>query len=201
MDPTRRVLAVAGIVAALASLGCAKTERSRVRTPAETSVPLPEWAPENPSPEFLRAARVLKPYAEESSEALGDDLSRRTAQARYKLTLPAAWEFFGTLSDEQIEHLLAAKELRLTMKTMTETQRTALHHHLDVYREVMENVSDPEYGGDPWVVLYKFGATEDLSNVEVQFLVRSSGIVAFLLRVRRRDGSLSPPLPTGLGRI
>jgi hypothetical protein len=173
----------------------------RGTTVTKTDIPLPEWAPEDPSPEFLRAAKVLRPYAEERAAAPQDDLSRRTARARYTRTLTAAWEFFGTLSDDQIERLLAAKELQMTMRTLTETQRTALYHYFDVYREVMEGVSDRVYGEDPLVELYKFGAKEDLSNVEIQFLIRASGIVGVFMRVRQPDGSLSPPLPAGLGRI
>ncbi len=181
--------------------GCGRQAQRPANQPAapETSVPLPEWAPENPSPEFLRAARVLKPYVEEP--AGHDELSRRALHALYIRTLPAAWEFFGTLGDEQIEHLLAARDLRLPVKSLTEKQRAALYHYFDVYRELFKDVTDPEYGGEHLVVLYKFGAKEDLSNVEIQFLIRASGIIAVIMRVRQPDGSLSPPLPAGIGRI
>jgi len=199
-----RVVGMIGITAALACSGCGRSQKPTTSEPTVSSnVPLPEWAPKNPSAEFLRAARVLKPYAEERGAAPQDELSRRALHARYTRTLTAAWEFFGSLSDEQIERFLAARELQLPVKSLTKKQRAALYHYFDVYREVMRDVppTDPEYGGDPLVQLYKFGAREDLSNVEAQFLVRASGIVAVLMRVRQPDGSLSPPLPVGLGRI
>ncbi len=59
-----------------------------------------------------------------------------------------------------------------------------------------------EWSSDDWLVeLYKGGAREDLSNVQVQFLVRSGHRVAMFLRARLPDGSLGPPCPIGLGDL
>jgi hypothetical protein len=87
-----RVVAIVGIAAALASLGCGKEQRPSVPTTvAKADVPLPEWAPNNPSPEFMRAARVLKPmpmeFAEERTQG---DLARKALAARYHSTLPGS---------------------------------------------------------------------------------------------------------------
>lgn len=45
--------------------------RKAEKTPAAKATPpagvgLPDWAPKNPSPEFLRAAKVLKPLPEDA---------------------------------------------------------------------------------------------------------------------------------------
>ena len=199
-----RVVGVIGIAAAVACCGCGKARQAGEAAPARTSVPLPDWAPKNPSPEFMRAARVLKPmpmeFAEERTQG---DLARKALAARYHSTLPAAWEFFGTLSDQEIERLRASKELRIPFRSLSDRQRTALLRYFDVWRQTFKGLppTEAEYGEDYLVELYKFGAEEDLSNVEITFLLRASGIVAMILRVRRADGSLSPRLPAGLGQM
>jgi len=165
--------------------------------------PLAEWAPKNPSPEFLRAARVLKPMAEQPGDADEGDLARKSFGALYKRTLVPAWEFFGTLSDEQIERFLATQDLQLQVKDLSEKQRAALYRYFDVWREQMKGLAErPEEWGQDWLVdLYKFGANEDLSNVQIEFLVRGGHRVAMILRVRQPDGSLGPPCPAGIGDI
>jgi len=198
---------VAVVIVVLAVSGCGRRDKQasgRKATGASASVPLPEWAPANPSPEFMRAARVLKPmpmeFAEERTQG---DLARKALAARYHSTLPAAWEFFGTLSDQEIERLRASKELRIPFRSLSDRQRTALLRYFDVWRQTFKGLppTEAEYGEDYLVELYKFGAEEDLSNVEITFLLRASGIVAMILRVRRADGSLSPRLPAGLGQM
>jgi len=50
------------------AFGCSHRAPQRPSAPApapKASVPLPEWAPKDPSPEFLRAAKVLKPMPPE----------------------------------------------------------------------------------------------------------------------------------------
>jgi hypothetical protein len=174
-------------------------------TPAvpKVAIPLPEWAPKNPSSEFLRAARVIRPWPEEPTPARDhEDLVGKARSALYRRTMPAAWEFFGTLSDEQIKRIQSAKRLRLMLKDLTPKQRTALYHYFDVSRETMKGVpdTDAEFGDDVLVELYKLGATKDLSNVQIEFLVREgSHILAMFLRAQQRDGTLSPPCPAGLG--
>ncbi len=166
--------------------------------------PLPEWAPKKPSKEFLRAAKVLKPRPGEVSEQqVRSDLSQRALSKRYWSTMPAAWEFFGTLTDQQIARFLSGESVRMRVKDLSKKQRATLERFFEVWREAFKGVSplDPEYGEDWLVALYKIGAKEDLSNVEVVFDVRGSGIARMRLFVRRPDGSLSPALPMGLGQV
>jgi len=127
--------------------------------------PLPEWAPENPSPEFLRAAKVLKPMPEESFNS-PEDRAEAVTWLRYQQTLAAGFEFFGTLTDEQVERFLSAREIRLPVRSLTEKQGLALDQWLDAWRDAMRG----EGPHPDWLVLmYKAGAREDLSNVHVGF--------------------------------
>ncbi|UCC67671.1 MAG: hypothetical protein JSV79_11200 [Armatimonadota bacterium] len=150
------------------ALGCGR-RASHTRAPASPveegpSIPLPEWAPENPSPEFLRAARVLKPWPEERPAE--EDLAQRAVEERYRLTLPVAWELFGALTDAQMERFLSTKEIRLPVKSLSEKQRLTLDRWFDAWRDAMQG--EGQYP-DWLVVLYKTGAREDLSNVDVGF--------------------------------
>ena len=193
-----------GIAVAVTGFGCAKTKQPAEATSAKTSVPLPKWAPENPSPEFLRAARVLKPWPSDSRPAGNQsELARRALDARYARTLPAAWELFGSLSDEQIERFLETQHIRLRVRDLSKKQRAALDRYFDIWRKAIKELppQEEEYGEDWLVALYKFGAKEDLSNVEMEFVVRANRRVVMFMRVRKPDGSLSVPLPAGLGRI
>jgi len=171
--------------------------------PVQTSVPLPVWAPASPSPEFLRAARVFRTWVDEPAVTDEPELAGRALQIRFHRTLVPAWEFFGSLTDEQIERFRSTKDLRIQVKDLTDKQRAALYHFFDVWRQEFKGVSSPntDFSEDWLVDLYKAGAKEDLSNVQIQFLVRGSGRVAMILRARQPDGSLGPRCPVGLGDI
>ncbi len=199
---TWRVVGIIGIAVAVAALGCGKSQKPTT-TPAgpEARVLLPKWAPENPSPEFLRAARVFRTWVDEPAITDEADLAGRALDSRFRRALVPAWEFFGSLSDEQIERFRSTRDLRIGVKDLTDKQRAALYRFFDVWRKEFKGVSsvNTEFGEDWLVELYKLGAKEDLSNVEVQFLVRGRGRVAMILRSRQRDGSLGPPCPIGLG--
>ena len=160
-------LLVPAVLMLLAALGCGPraAQEQPTKKPTETlNVPLPEWAPENPSPEFLRAARVLKPWTEE--RAGEEDLAQRALEERYNLTLPVAWELFGTLTDAQMERFFSTKEIRLPVRSLTGKQRLMLDRWFDAWRDAMQG--EGRYP-DWLVVLYKTGAREDLSNVDVGF--------------------------------
>jgi len=168
-------------------------------------MPLPEWAPKNPSPEFLRAAKVLEPDLPEFFYSRDkDDLAVKASWARYSRTLPAAWELFGTLSDEQIEAFLTVREVRIPVKDLSHKQRAMLNHYFEVWRKVFKGVSaiNTEFGDDWLVGLYKLGANEDLSNVLLVYRNQASGIAAMMLRVPNPGGD--PPslnLPARLGLV
>ena len=198
------VITLALAVAAMA--GCGRQAAEAPESGAETrvtDVPLPEWAPENPSPEFLRAARVLKPLPPEMlGGAAQGEAALEAMLARYTRSFAAAYEFFGTLSDEQIERFLSTKVIRLPVRSLTSAQRAALDNWFDVFRQAMEG-GPPELA-DYLVVLYKEGAAEDLSNVEVGFNagedMGGGHFVHIHFWVRRPDGSVSD-FGTGFAQI
>ncbi len=188
------MLAMGILVATFGLMGCggrakpanglATDADSTTVAPADELV-LPEWAPESPSPEFLRAAGVLKPLPEEIY-LVADDPLERVAQrvAWQEHIMPRTWELFGTLSDGQVERFLDANNVFVKVSEMTANQRAALRRLLDDFRDL-------EAGGqnfDVEVQLYKFGAREDLSNVEVGFATSRGGglskMVIFLAAVR-----------------
>ena len=149
---------------------------------------VPEWWPKHPSPEFQRAAQVIKPGLPEAAERAAANRAQTVADKAYYRSLPAAWVLFGALSDEQIRHFRSAGKIALPVTSLTATQRGALDRLFAT--------------NQAWLTeLRTFGATEDLSNVEVAFDVRRSGIVRMMLRVRQPGGGTSPPVPIGLGHI
>jgi len=165
------------------------------------SVTLPDWAPKNPSKEFLRAAKVLKPIPQE-------------AQA-YSPLYPVLYEFFGTLTDEQIATFLKRKQVSLPVADMSEKVRSFAKEHWDArevegklvfythevgvpfkaltarQRKLFDKVIEAwredttgRAGGDLLVILYKIGAKKDLSNVEVRFSAMGGHAVDFTLIVK-----------------
>jgi hypothetical protein len=158
----------------LSTCGChrrAPQEEPTPRAPEATDLPLPEWAPANPSPEFLRAAKVLKPLPLEMLKSLGGQRQvPELVLRRYVGIWPAAYEFFGTLTDEQIKHFRNTGEVRIRMGDLTEEQRKAFDHFIEARNRALE--------GDLLVSFYKAGATKDLSNVEVGFLDEGGHIVS-----------------------
>jgi hypothetical protein len=151
-----------------------------------TDVDLPEWTPEDPSPEFLRAAKVLNPLPEEAGGS------------GFPLTI-AFYEMFGALTDEQIATFLERKQaevpadatddtralfketygasevggelvysrnkVSVPLKSLTPAQRKAFEKVQAVWSEALK-AEDKE---DLLVKLYKIGAKEDLSNVDASF--------------------------------
>jgi len=135
---------------------------------------LPEWAPKNPSPEFLRAAKVLKPLPPEMLQSMGQGSQAGEAMLkRYSTTFPALYEFFGTLTDQQRDRFVSAGEVRVKVKQLTPQQRTALDNWFEEFRKAMKGAS---LGVDDYkVMLYKAGAAQDLSNVDVGFSTKTAG--------------------------
>jgi hypothetical protein len=136
------------------------------------SIPLPDWAPKNPSPEFMRAWKVLKPSPPDAfNEFAKSDPAKFALAKRTSRTWAAAYEFFGTLADEQMRRFLSAREIRMPVKSLTVKQRAALDNWFETWRKVMkDNGSVPD---DLLVLLFKMGARQDLSNVDVGFTAQN----------------------------
>jgi hypothetical protein len=151
------------------ALGCGKKQPSVTPAPT-TSVPLPEWAPKHPSPEFLRAARVLKPLPmdllQRKGEAIGlsDEMLKR-----YTRWWAAGYELFGTFGDEQVGRFRENGTLRLHVRDLTAKQRQAFEAFMDAKDKALAGTDVSEYR----ILLYKFGAQKDLSNVDVGFEVEA----------------------------
>lgn len=148
--------------------GCGrKAEKARSGT-VPPGVLLPDWAPKNPSPEFLRAAKTLKPLPEELLQGMaGKSAEGKALFERYRKTFVAGYECFGTLSDGQLTRFRSAKQVRIPAKSLTSRQRAALDRWFETWRTAMKG-GPPEFEGY-LVALYKIGAKEDLSNVDAGF--------------------------------
>jgi len=190
-------IAVVALVAICALCGCgsetvetspaaASVQEAPVADVTQTEgVILPEWAPEDPSPEFLRAAQVLKPLpASADADYSAGEIMKRRATAR--VAGPALFELFGSLTDEQLQEFLTSGEIRLSVKEMTPRQRTALDAYFDKYAEAHKEDDSP-LGRDQLVTLYKWGAEEDLSNVDMGFRRGGHG-VGVTFWIKRPDG-------------
>jgi hypothetical protein len=166
------------------------------------------WMPQKPSPEFLRAAKVIKkPLFDDPGKLVS--LQEKAGNERFRQILVPAWELFGTLSDAQIKHLLNLphtrkrddSQLRLPYRKMTTKQQAALRHYFDVYNATFKGHGDTEWPEDALVALYKCGAREDLSNLVVAYKIRGSGRLAMYMYVIQRDGKLLFAGPLGLGDV
>jgi hypothetical protein len=172
--------------------------QSATNTKLPAGVVLPAWAPANPSPQFIRAATTLKPIPDDAQGPNPDQaLHAKLDQVR----IPA-WEFFGTLSDQEVSNLKANKELKLPFGTMNSEQQAAFNHFLDVWQNIMKDwPSNVGLKRDLRIALAGKGAKQDLSNVLCKLVVRDSGIVAMMLYVIQPDSSLSQPEPFGIGSL
>ena len=159
----------------------------------KSAVPLPDWAPKDPSPEFLRAAKVLKPIPIELERQVVKSAPEGEALlARLRQTYPSAWEFFGTLDDRKIEGFRETKEIRIPAKLLTQKQRTGFDHWLECWRAAMKG-GPPEFQ-DYLILLYKMGAKDDLSNVDVGFTAKTAGgghLVHIYFWVKAPDGKVN----------
>ena len=205
MKLTWRVLGVIAMCGAGACLlpGCGKGDRAGRGGPAlretpaqKADVPLPEWAPKNPSPEFLRAARMLRPMPE---DLLKQAAQGQEAQEGFFMALTRTWtatyELFGSLDDRQIERFRKTKRVYVPAGSMTQPQRAALQRWFDVWRKAMAGTTPPnaEYLRDYLVFAYKEGARKDFSNVEVGFDVPEGMAVHLRFRIAQPDGRVKTP--------
>jgi len=163
---TVAVLVVLGVT------GCGRRVAQQPPKPPKqaVAVPLPEWAPKDPSPEFLRAARVLKPLPSEALTLEGgerSDLVSGLTQANLARlqaeSFPLAYEFFGQLTDAQIATFEKRNEVRIRYRALTAHQRAALEKWMDKIREIFGEEADFK------VILYKTGVREDFSDLDVGF--------------------------------
>jgi hypothetical protein len=163
---------------------------------SKAEAPLPEWARKNPSPQFLRAARVLKPLPKEFWAQPGNSLEEHAFGDRMVGTYPAAWEFFGTLTTQQVQRFLSSheKKILIPVKSLTSVQRGALDNWFEDWRKEWSGFfrSDDQRGpilADRRVALYRLGAKEDLSNVDAGFDV-ADHLVRIASRIRQPDGTV-----------
>lgn len=160
---------------------------------------LSEWPPKNPSQEFLNATKVINPFPSETSS----DPDKKATDMRFHQSLVPALEFFGALSDEQVNTLSTTKRLQMPYGSLTAKQQTMLKNYFDVYRQIMKDAPvDRDTSKDELADLRNFGAQEDLSNVDILLDIRANNLVRFACIIKKQDGSISQPLPlAGLGTL
>jgi hypothetical protein len=158
--------------------------RSALAAEKPQKVQLPAWAPKSPSPEFLKAAKTLKPLPAEIRDSS-------------RLDVPC-WELFGSLDDKQYKTFMTLKEVKIKTAVYPESSRDIMKKKFGavengeylVYKQ--REVSIPfksltprrrkiydrlaaawrqEFKGrandDLPTMLYKTGAKQDLSNVSL----------------------------------
>jgi hypothetical protein len=210
MKVARRVVAIVGVFTACGAAtclltGCGKGEdaghnatfakasaprgpASREQTVTEADIPLPAWVPEEPSPEYVRAARVLKPMPVDGFGD-GDHLARAAEyETLHREIIPRVWEFFGSLSDEQIDGFRIEGDIIISVREMSPAQRAAMDRIIQSFERCIWQGRD----SDLQVSLYKMGAREDFTNVDFGFghtsRDRGSRAVLFLYCIRLADG-------------
>jgi len=149
---------------------------------------LPTWAPENPSPEFLRAAKVLKELPPEKNHTVGS------------LDVPV-WECFGALTDQQIKDFMKIHQVKIPTAGLSQEVLSYAKQHSEATEKdgyliyntrsiavPIQELSDAQkkavdrilkvsvdearpgqQGNDLLSMLYKAGAKPDLSNVSLSF--------------------------------
>jgi hypothetical protein len=179
--------------------GCAlKARQTQTAAPKSASrqAGLPSWAPENSSPEFLRAAKLLKPIPPEAQP--------------YSAEYIPCWELFGSLTDKQIAEFMTEKTIkfpssalpkqivdanvksgegrvegsyyftnikavRLPMQSLTPRQKELFDKYVAVYEGCNQGAKKP----DLLVDLYHAGAKQDLSNVNMRFQTKGRLVSLF----------------------
>jgi len=129
----------------------------------------PSLSPKKPSPEFAKAAKLLKPIPPELLERyvrMGPP-AMAGVMKRYSDTFPAAYEFFGSLPDERLDRFVSTGEVRMPVTELDPPRRAALEKWFDAFRKAMRG-GPPELQ-DYKLILSRMGAAQDLSNVDVGF--------------------------------
>ena len=149
------------------SFACAGCSRDRVKTDQ------PAWVAQHPSPAVRRAAQTLRPLSPEMLDAM----ARRFPGGKqgldgYCRTLPVIYEFFGTLSPEQLRQLRAHDRVFIPMQSLTPEQRRLVDDWFDCWKKEM--TAAPANLRDLRPLLQQIGIKKDLSNLEVGFIASSN---------------------------
>jgi len=188
--------------ALLFAVGCGQQAGPAVDT---EGVVLPEWAPEHPSAAFLRAAKVLKPLPEdmhgdssltvafyEMFGTLTDQQIATFLQRKQGKLPPDARDDTRALFKEKFgakevggELVYSRNEVSVPIDSLTPAQREAFSRVKAAWSAEFEAQGENE---DLLVKLYKMGAKEGLSNVDVAFTA-TGHMVSFQLRVTKKSGN------------
>jgi hypothetical protein len=196
MKRSARYMFVCSLLPAmLLPLGCSR----RAAPPAPRAKPadiarrpLPEWAPKHPSPEFLRAWKVLKPMPAEqpiTTNMLKSGYTEAVQKRIRGITWPASYELFGSLADEHLATFLAKKEVCIPYKSLAAKEREALERWFEAEREAGKG--GPSESADTRVLLYKWGAKDDFSNLRVGFGTHDTHVVGVCFWIIRPKGKPS----------
>jgi hypothetical protein len=208
---------VLSAVVAAALVGCGGRSKPSAPIPkakmTAAEAALPDWAPKNPSPEFLRAAKVLKPMPSAMVKVPGVSDAENAAFLKEAAVVgQAGYEFFGALSDAQVQQFLTStpdwsdkiaalparfreqaaarwkgsKRLLIPVKSLTPKLRHAFDDWAVAWGKARAT-THPDMA-DYLVMLYKQGARKDLSNVRVGFVSKAQP-VGVISCVTKPDGT------------
>jgi hypothetical protein len=184
------LVAVGGAGVAMAAEEAAPSEK-----PPEATV-MPEWAPDDPSDEFLIGLRALAAVPGEQVLKPAEGNAELTAFLTQMMeeVWPPAFEFFGALTEEQRATFFAKNEVRMEMSSVPEAPRATLDRWFAAMDRMLAATPEgvwPEEDGPPeggyLELLRDDGAADDFSNVEVGFGARS-GMVGLYFWIEPIDG-------------
>ena len=169
---------------------------------------LPEWAPEDPSKEFLRGVEVLGFISKEEvlPEGAGAE-AEAFLTAMMEILWPRSFELFGSLTDEQAEKFLAEREIRLPIPSLPPSQKAALDKWLKAADEVIARAPEAIRPADETLakggylaLLREVGAAADLSNVDVGFGQRGR-VVGVYFWIKPFAGGKGPIINNDFARL
>jgi len=191
------VVCVSVLLAMCALVYCVAEKGLQVRLPA--------WSPKNPSAEFIRAAKVLKPLNADT---------KQDASARVPM-----WECFGALTDKQLKSFMKIQQEKLNTAKMNPKSLSYMKQHYgavekdnflvyDTRRITIPVKSLPAVQRKAFdkaiesnrADLLRYGALKDMSNVDLVFDAKGCHEVWFsLCIVTRRTANNSTSMYCTLG--
>ena len=206
----RRSCALTVVLAVSVWCGLPAALAAEEQVPKETAAAsaLPEWAPEDPSKEFLRGVEALGsiPREEVLPEGAGAE-AEAFLTAMMEILWPRSFELFGSLTDEQAEKFLAEREIRLPIPSLPPSQKAALDTWVKAADEVIAGAPEAIRPADETLakggylaLLREVGAAADLSNVDVGFGQRG-GVVGVYFWIKPFAGGKGSVINNDFARL
>jgi len=127
---------------------------------------------------------------------VGQEESDAAIAERLPSVQPSALAFYDSLNEQQMNTLISSKSVILPYQSLDDKQKSAFEEFVNKWHEAM-----PAGQNDIITELRKSGADTQMSNVEIEFKIRKSGITSMFLMVKQPDGSSKLVMPVGLGQV